>query len=133
MDTKPLILNAPLLSGRCMFAAAVLLLGALLTPPARAHAKLLATEPKAETVLAAAPATIRLQFNDHVELQFSKVKLLDARGNSVDALSLASDQADPRTVVVSMPPMPAGACHVHWAIVTRDGHKVKGEYAFTIK
>ncbi len=123
----------PILSGRYALAATVLLLAALLTPPAQAHAKLLAAEPKAEAVLAAAPAAIRLKFNDEVELQLSKVKLLDAKDVNIDALALVKDKADPKTLVATMPPLQVGGYRVQWAIVTRDGHKVKGEYAFTIK
>ncbi len=133
MNTKLVLLSTPILSGRYALAAMVLLLAALLTPPARAHAKLLASEPKAEAVLVAAPAAIHLQFNDQAELQFSKVKLLDAKDASIEALALASDRTDPKTLVATMPPLAAGVYRVLWSIVTRDGHKVKGEYAFTIK
>ncbi len=133
MITTLAMRNSPILSGRSAFAATLLLLAALLAPPAQAHAKLVTAEPKADAVLAAAPATIRLQFTDQAELQFSKVKLLDAKDTSIDALALVSDKADPKALVATMPPLPSGVYRVQWSIVTRDGHKVKGEYAFTIK
>lgn len=113
--------------------AALLLAAAGLAPAAWAHAKLIAAEPKAEATVAAPPARIRLQFNDHVELPFSKIKLVGAKEATIEAGPIGLDQGDTRTLVASVPPLPAGQYRVVWSTVTRDGHKVKGEYAFSVK
>ena len=117
------------------YLAHLLLLAAatVIAPAAWAHAKLIAAEPKAEATVATAPATIRLQFNDVVELPFSKIKLVDTREATIEAAAIALDHTDPKTLVATVPTLPAGLYRVVWSTVTRDGHKVKGEYSFTVK
>jgi len=46
---------------------------------------------------------------------------------------VAVDKDNPRLLVASMPALPVGAYRVQWSAMTRDGHKVKGEYAFNVK
>jgi methionine-rich copper-binding protein CopC len=116
-----------------LFLAAAVAAGSMLTAPAWAHAKLVAAEPPAAAVLSAAPATIRLQFNDNVELPFSKVKLVNAKDAVIEALAIVPDKNEPKALIATLPPVPAGAYRVVWSTVTRDGHKVKGEYAFSVK
>lgn len=109
-------------------AVAVMASSAAFTAPAFAHAKLLATQPKANSVVATAPQVVRLQFNEPVELAFSKVKLADGT-----ALKLEVDKDDPKTVVATLPPLKLGPHRVQWTMLTRDGHKVKGEFAFHVR
>lgn len=113
--------------------AAALVLGFAFAPAAWAHAKLIAAEPKAEATVATAPSRIRLQFNDHVELPFSKIKLIDTREVAIEAGAVGLDPADPKTLVATVPQLPSGQYRVQWSTVTRDGHKVKGEYSFSVK
>ncbi len=116
-----------------ILAAAVAAGSTLLAAPAWAHAKLVAAEPKAAAVLSAAPATIRLQFNDHVELPFCRVKLVSAKDAVIEALAIVPDQNEPKAFIATLPPVPAGEYRLVWSAITRDGHKVKGEYAFSVK
>jgi methionine-rich copper-binding protein CopC len=112
---------------------AALLLGSILASSALAHAKLQASEPKAGATVAAAPAEIKLQFNEALELPFSKIKLVDARDAIIEPTAVALDKADPKAMVATLPALPAGPYRVLWSTMTRDGHKVKGEYSFTVK
>lgn len=116
-----------------LLAAALLAAASALPSPAWAHAKLVASEPAVAAVLSAAPATIRLQFNDYVELSFSKVKLVAANDAVIEALAIVPDKTEPKALIATLPPLPAGLYRVLWSTVTRDGHKAKGEYAFSIK
>ena len=133
MDTKPAIRYAKIMLGKHTLTAAVLIHASILAPSAWAHAKLVVAEPKAEAIVSVAPAAIRLQFNDQVELPFSKVKLVDAKEVSIEALAILPDQANPKALLATMPPLAAGVYRVLWSTVTRDGHKVKGEYSFSVK
>lgn len=112
-------------------AAAALAAGA--APAALAHAKLEQAVPAPGSVVSPAPARLRLQFNEPLELPFSKVKLVDDRGATLGPGKLAIDPADPKTLVADVPPLRAGAYRVEWTTVTRDGHKVKGEYGFRVR
>lgn len=133
MNTNRAIGYARIMLGKRTLTAAVMIHASILAPSAWAHAKLIVAEPKAEAIVSVAPAAIRLQFNDQVELPFSKVKLIDAKDASIDALAILPDQADPKALVATLPPLPAGVYRVLWSTVTRDGHKAKGEYAFSVK
>jgi methionine-rich copper-binding protein CopC len=109
------------------------LLASTFASSAWAHAKLQASEPKAGITVAAAPAQIRLHFNEALELPFSKIKLVNAKDTTIEPTSVALDQADPKAMVATLPALPAGPYRVLWSTMTRDGHKVKGEYSFTVK
>lgn len=102
-------------------------------PPAWAHAKLQASTPKADSVVSPAPAQLRLQFNEPLELPFSKVRLVDDKGAVVEPSKTAVDGADPKTLVAVLPALHPGAWRVQWTTVTRDGHKVRGDFGFRVK
>lgn len=102
-------------------------------PAALAHTRLESSQPAANSVVSPAPAQVRLQFSDPLELPFSKVKLVDDKGAVVDAAQVAVDPADARTLIATTPGLHAGAWRVQWSTVTRDGHKVRGEFGFRVK
>lgn len=114
-----------------LIAAAAALTAA--SPAALAHARLEASFPQANSVIGPAPAQVRLQFNEPLELPFSKVKLVDEKGAVVAAPRVATEPANSKVLVASMPALHAGAYRVQWTIVTRDGHKVRGEFGFRVK
>lgn len=116
-----------------LLAVAVMACSAAFTSTVFAHAKLMASQPKAGSVVATAPAVVRLQFNEPVELAFSKVKLVDKAGVAGAPLKLEVEKHDPKTVVAALPPLEPGAHRVQWTMLTRDGHKVKGEFAFQVR
>jgi methionine-rich copper-binding protein CopC len=116
-----------------LVAIATVAIGTAYSASAYAHAKLEASTPKADTVVAAAPKEVRLQFNEQIELPFSKVKLLDQKGVTVEPTKLDLDKSNPKAMIATMPPLHAGSYRVQWTTVTRDGHKVKGEFSFQVK
>lgn len=102
-------------------------------PAALAHTRLASSTPAANSVVSPAPGQLRLQFTDPLELPFSKVKLVDEHGAVVEPAKLAIDPADPKALVAAMPGLRPGTYRVQWSTVTRDGHKVKGEFSFQVK
>lgn len=113
--------------------AAVLALTMAVSTAAHAHAKLESSYPKANTVVEVASKEVRLQFNEPLEMAFSKVKLIDAKGATVEPVKLELAKEDPKAMVATMPSLASGAYRVQWTTVTRDGHKVKGEFPFQVK
>lgn len=99
---------------------------------ASAHAKLEASEPKASSVLAQAPARIRLQFNESIEPAFSKVALTNVQGTEI-AVKAVADNDNRKALAVSVPALRAGEYRVRWTAMGHDGHKTKGEFSFTVK
>lgn len=63
-----------------LIVAAAAAAATLAAPAALAHAKLEASSPRANSVVSPAPAQVRLQFNEPLELPFSKIKLVDEGG-----------------------------------------------------
>ena len=114
-------------------AAALAALACACAPAAWAHARLQASTPKADTVVSPAPAQVRLQFNEPLEAPFSKLRLVDEGGAVVEPAKTAVDAADPKALVGTLPALHSGAWRVQWSTVTRDGHKVKGEFGFRVK
>lgn len=77
---SPLRLIGAALAG----AAAVLLVLALGTLPADAHATLVGTDPTDGQVLAEAPVELVLTFNEPVQLGDEPVRVLDSAGEELD-------------------------------------------------
>lgn len=98
-----------------------------------AHAKLESSSPAANSVVTPAPTQVRIQFNEPLELPFSKIKLIDEKGTVIEASKPALDPANPKALVAPVPTLHSGAYRVQWSTVTRDGHKVKGEFSFRVK
>jgi methionine-rich copper-binding protein CopC len=113
--------------------AVALLLLASATSSAWAHAKLQAAEPAAGSTVAAAPAQLRLRFNEALEAPFSKIRLVDAKDKVIAPSAVAVDKRNPKMLVATVPALARGTYRVQWSTVTRDGHKVNGEYAFSVK
>lgn len=111
------------------FAAAALLFAA--ASPAFAHAKLESSDPRAGSTVASAPAALRLTFNETLEAPFSKIGLSGAAG-PVTLPKAQVDKANPKVLSVPLPQLAPGQYKVQWSTVTRDGHKVRGEFDFRI-
>ena len=121
------------MNNKQMLAAAAMLLASATTSVAYAHAKLEGSIPKANAIVASAPKEVRLQFNEPLEMAFSKIKLVDGKGAAIQPLKVDLDQANAKVMVASLPALPPGAYRVQWTTLTRDGHKVKGEFSFQVK
>lgn len=115
---------AKLLLAACFLSASAL---------AQAHAKIEASQPAAGSALAAAPTEIRLTFNEALEPAFSKIELVDGKQAAVPMPKVALDPADAKIMFAPVPGLAPGPYQVRWTAMTHDGHKVKGQYAFTVK
>lgn len=113
--------------------ATAVLVSTLAAPGALAHTRLESSSPQANSVVSPAPGQVRLQFSDPLELPFSKVKLVDERGAVVEPAKIAIDPANAKALVATTPGLRSGSYRVQWSTVTRDGHKVKGEFSFQVK
>ena len=121
-----------------LVAAVVVSVATLSAPVAAAHASLKSSNPAANAVLDAAPKEIALTFNEKVEPAFSSITLTAAAGRvlagaSSDRAKATVDSANPAILRLVLPPLPAGAYTVAWAVAGPDGHRRKGEFTFTVK
>jgi copper transport protein len=98
--------------------------------PAWAHARLLSTVPRDGTVLGSAPTRVRVSFDDDVRL-VSGIKAIRNSGGSVLA-------GKPRVVGSRVLVIPLrsglgdGDYTVLWRVLSDDGHKLSGVFAFGV-
>jgi len=95
---------------------------------ASAHASLVSTEPSDGSVLAAAPKTVQLRFNEPVTP--AVVTLIDAAGKTRGDVTVSTvDQI----VTLTLPDkLPDGTQVVSYRIISADGHPVAGSLMFSI-
>lgn len=102
------------------------------TLPAWAHAHPKAMMPAANSTVTA-PAEISIEFSEALEPKFSKLELTDAKGNKPGKQSSVVDSADRKRMTLPLAKLAAGVYHVHWVSAATDGHRLDGDYAFTVK
>lgn len=110
-----------------------ILLAGTVSAAAQAHAKLEGADPVPNSVLAKPPGAIQLKFNESLEPAFSKITITDAANRSVQLPAVTVGMPGRKQMTVALPPLGAGVYHVQWTTMTRDGHKAKGEFNFTVK
>lgn len=103
----------------------------LIATAAAAHAHLTASNPPANAAVAA-PRTLSLSFSEALEPKFSGLTLAGPGGAPV---TLSVSASDDRKSLLATPtrPLAAGAYKVVWHAVARDGHRMEGAYAFTVR
>jgi copper transport protein len=111
--------------------AATVALAALALPgAASAHATLRGTVPADGAVLAHAPRSVRVVFDDIVRVGSRNAAVANLTGASVLAGEPTAD-LDVLTIPLR-PGLPRGAYSVRWSIVSNDGHLERGVLAFAV-
>jgi methionine-rich copper-binding protein CopC len=111
---------------------AMLLAAVVIPGTAWAHATLQTARPAKDDVVAA-PAEITLQFNEKLEGAFSSARVVDSAGKEVRTDKAVLDPGNPAVLKLAVPALAAGKYRVEYAVVGHDGHRRKGDYAFTVK
>lgn len=109
-----------------------LTLSLLSVPAAWAHAHPKVMVPAADST-GPTPAKIIVTFSEPVEAKFSSLVLTTEKGEPVSKEKSEGDPSDPKTLKLTPPSLTAGDYLVHWTSVAPDGHKMQGEYKFTVK
>ena len=118
---------------RLRLAARAALVAAVLPSLALAHVRLVRSTPSAGSRVGNTPKELRLTFSEKAELAMTRVQLLDAGGRAVKLAPLAEGGDAGKTVVTAVPaPLTPGAYTVTWQMAGRDGHPVRGRYAFRV-
>ncbi len=100
---------------------------------AGAHACLDRAEPRAGSTLKSAPARVRLWFTGALEPAYSRVHVVNAAGERVDAGDSQVDAGNRAVLTVSLPPvLPPGAYRVVWRILSVDTHVSEGDFGFRV-
>jgi copper resistance protein C len=100
--------------------------------PAFAHARPKVMEPAADSVVPP-PAKITVTFSEAVEPKFSSLTLTDEAGKPLSKDASKGVAGDAKTMMLTPPTLTPGGYLVHWVSVAADGHRMEGEYKFTVK
>jgi methionine-rich copper-binding protein CopC len=116
-----------------------LTIAAAATPSAAMHAlalrhlKLLKSFPSADTTLTKSPDAVRLWLTEPTELPATKIQLTTEAGVAIPTASpTLGDAKDAPVVATIAKPLAAGAYKVSWKAMSKDGHLVKGTFAFKV-
>ena len=110
-----------------------LLVLATLTPVASGHAVLIATDPGDGAVLEAPPGRVLLTFNESVAQTGSLLRVTGPDGEIYAGGEGSEPLAVGRTLSIGVPSdLPEGTSLVEWAIVSDDGHRVRGTSTFSV-
>jgi copper transport protein len=93
-----------------------------------AHASLVSADPGDGSILARAPKTVQLRFNESVTP--AVIRLIDAEGKTRDD---AAVRAVGDTIVITLPEdLPRGTEVLSYRVISADGHPVAGSVLFSI-
>lgn len=119
------------MSDRARSVSASILL-AMATIPALAHAHPKNMVPAADSTISA-PSELSVVFSEPLEPKFSKLELLNGNGALLSKEASIVDPRDPKHMTLRLPKLSAGVYHVHWVSAATDGHRMDGQYIFTVK
>jgi methionine-rich copper-binding protein CopC len=118
---------------RRLFLATTLMAAALFAAPAvlaHAHPKLMLPTPD---YVGPSPAKVTITFSESIEPRFSSISVTDEKGKQFNTATSAPVPGDPTTLTLALPTLPVGVYVVHWVNVATDGHRLDGQYKFTVK
>ncbi len=116
----------------CAMTLASMLLMALAST-ASAHGQLKSAVPAAGSHLDAAPRTLRLDFTEVPELEFSTVRLIGPGRMEIQLGAMTYAPDSHRALLVPIiSAMSAGTYTVLWQMAGDDGHPMRGQFDFTI-
>ena len=112
-----------------------LLLFAFAPQLAAGHARYDRSDPAGESVLATAPAELRVWFTEELRSQGSSLEVVDAAGNRVDRGDSRVDLNDPdrKLMRISLGALPDGVYTVRWRTVSgQDSDEMDGTFRFGV-
>ena len=99
-----------------------------------AHANLDSATPAIAGTVTASPTELDLKFSEALELKFSGMKVVGPDSAAVATGVAFLAKGDESTLVVPVSAtLAAGTYTVDWHVLSKDGHKTRGSYTFTVK
>lgn len=113
---------------RMSLLAAVLIGVLLAAPPAYAHSALMSSDPADGSTVATLPAAASLTFNEDINGDFSQIVVQ----SSGDPRPVPSTVKGPTISALLPSDLGGGRIVVRYRVVSKDGHPIAGEIAFTV-
>jgi copper resistance protein C len=106
-----------------------ILLAALATGAAYAHAFLDHANPAVGSTVQRAPHEVTLSFTLNIEAAFSNIQVTDSSGARVDQ---GKAQISGNTMRVGLKALKPGSYRVRWHVLSVDAHNTEGSFSFTV-
>ncbi len=106
-----------------------LLVAALASPPAQAHAFLDHASPLVGSTVSTAPRQVTLSFTQNLEPAFSSVEVTNTAGARVDT---GKPRISGHTMRIGLKHLGPGTYRVHWRALSADTHTTQGSFAFHV-
>lgn len=104
-----------------------------LSSAAFAHAHLKSAIPAVNGKTAKAPSDLSLTFSEALNIKFSGVKVMTTKHKLIHLGKTRLAKSNDKEMLVTLPePLKAGKYTVQWHALSKDGHKTKGTYTFTV-
>jgi methionine-rich copper-binding protein CopC len=103
-----------------------------LAATASAHGLFDRAEPRPGSRVRTSPTHVSVWFTERLEAAYSRVQVLNDKGERADANDSRVESADARQLRVSVPPLAAGTYKVVWRVLSVDGHLTEGEFTFRV-
>lgn len=110
-----------------------LMLLAVATSPARAHAFLDHAVPAVGSTVATAPRQVLLFFTQDLEPAFTGATIAAANGQPIATGSAVFDPQNKNEMVLNLPPLAPGRYKVSWHALSVDTHRTEGSFAFDVQ
>lgn len=115
------------------YAVVVMSVPALASGAIMRHLKLVRSSPTANAVLATSPEKITIELSEAVELTGAKLSLAKEGGAPVALGALRREPTAAKVLRADVPSTLAnGGYVVSWRTMSKDGHVVKGTFAFRV-
>jgi methionine-rich copper-binding protein CopC len=99
-----------------------------------AHAEFVKSTPAPDSTVTSSPAEIEITFSEALNLKFSGAKLADSMKMDIATGPASLAKGGDTTLVIPVTkPLAAGEYVVAWHNLSKDGHKLKGSFKFTVK
>ncbi|MDQ3802937.1 MAG: copper resistance protein CopC/CopD [Acidobacteriota bacterium] len=127
-------MSQPTLRRVAFFVACLALAAGFLVAPrdARAHAKLLRSEPKPKSRLPQPPKAVELWFSEGLQAGFNAVEVKDGQGNRFERGEVTLEEGG-KKLRIELRDLTAGAYTVEWKALSSDEHTLKGKFTFTVE
>lgn len=107
---------------------------AVASPAVLAHAHLKTQYPAAKAIMESSPQALTLTFSEDIEPAFSGVEIQNAQQQKMSTGKAQRNGREHNQLIVPLnQPLPAGHYQVNWHVLSVDGHKTQGSYAFSVK
>lgn len=111
-----------------------MLISATLSGQASAHTHLKSAVPAPDSVIAASPPEVRIEFSENIETSMSAIEIVGANGPAGAAGKAFAEPGAPGTLIVKLAqPLPAGSYETRWRCVGKDSHVMRGSYHFEVR